>query len=60
VVQAIHKAGLKIAAWTVNRIDEAQRMINLGVDFLITNVPEKVMPLIGRSLTKNGRILTVL
>ena len=61
VVQAIHKAGLKIAAWTVNKIDEAKRMINLGVDFLITNVPEKVMPLIDESLAKRrSRLLALI
>jgi glycerophosphoryl diester phosphodiesterase len=39
-VRKIHAAGLKINIWTVNRLDEAKRLIDdLGVDGIITNRP---------------------
>jgi glycerophosphoryl diester phosphodiesterase len=38
-IQKIHSAGLKLNIWTVDRVHEAQRLIDLGVDGLITNRP---------------------
>lgn len=38
-VQKIHSAGWKLNIWTVDRVDEAKRLIDLGVDGLITNRP---------------------
>ncbi|NHZ70932.1 MAG: hypothetical protein GWP18_04755 [Proteobacteria bacterium] len=39
VIQA-HEAGLAVVPWTVNTIEEADRVISLGVDGLITDVPD--------------------
>ena len=33
-------AGLEVNVWTVNAVDEARRLADLGVDALITDVPD--------------------
>jgi glycerophosphoryl diester phosphodiesterase len=38
-VEKIHAAGLKLNIWTVDDIHEAEKLIDLGVDGLITNRP---------------------
>jgi glycerophosphoryl diester phosphodiesterase len=38
-VQKIHAHGLKLNIWTVDRVNEAKKLIDLGVDGLITNRP---------------------
>jgi glycerophosphoryl diester phosphodiesterase len=35
--EQIHRAGLKVTAWTVNEEDEVRRLESLGVDVLITD-----------------------
>jgi glycerophosphoryl diester phosphodiesterase len=39
IVRNIHALGLKLHVWTVDEIEAAKRLINLGVDGLITNRP---------------------
>ncbi len=42
----IHKAlerGMKIVPWTVDNIEDIQRMLNLKVDAIITNYPDRVL-----------------
>jgi glycerophosphoryl diester phosphodiesterase len=41
-IAEVHDEGLAVWAWTVNEEDEARRLINLGVDGLITDHPDKV------------------
>ena len=48
LVEKIHALGKKVHVWTVNKNDDMQSMINLGVDGLISNYPDKVKELIGR------------
>ena len=36
-VDAVHAAGLKVAVWTVNDIEEAKRLKSIGVDFITTD-----------------------
>jgi glycerophosphoryl diester phosphodiesterase len=38
-VEKIHAAGLKLNIWTVDEVLEAEKLIDLGVDGLITNRP---------------------
>jgi len=40
LVDAAHERGLAVRPWTVNDAAEAQRLLELGVDALITNVPD--------------------
>jgi len=38
-VQKIHSAGLKVHVWTIDEVSDAKRLLDLGVDGLITNRP---------------------
>lgn len=41
-VQKIHAAGLKIYVWTIDKIGDAKRLLDLEVDGLITNRPGRL------------------
>ncbi len=40
VVDAAHRAGLRVNVWTVDDVDELQRLAGAGVDGLVTDVPD--------------------
>jgi glycerophosphoryl diester phosphodiesterase len=40
IVEQLHQSNRKIGAWTVNTAQEIRRMVELGVDVLITDEPE--------------------
>ncbi|MBQ9195900.1 MAG: hypothetical protein IJ157_01555 [Clostridia bacterium] len=37
---ALHASGIKVNVWTVNTPEDAQRVIDMGVDFITTNILE--------------------
>jgi glycerophosphoryl diester phosphodiesterase len=39
VVDDCHSKGVKIIAWTVNKPDDMQRLVDMGVDGLISDYP---------------------
>lgn len=39
-VKLVHDAGHKVNVWTVNTLEDAQRMADYGVDFITTNIVE--------------------
>jgi glycerophosphoryl diester phosphodiesterase len=41
-VDKIHEAGFKIYPWTINDPEDIKRMLEIGVDALITDFPERV------------------
>lgn len=41
------EVGLRVIPWTVNEPEEMTRLINLGVDGLITDFPDRLMDLLG-------------
>ncbi|NJO02346.1 MAG: hypothetical protein HC880_12235 [Bacteroidia bacterium] len=41
----LHKKGKKVNAWTVNNKKHIKRLINLGVDGIITDFPDRVKKL---------------
>jgi glycerophosphoryl diester phosphodiesterase len=42
-VDAAHKAGLQVVPWTPNTHEEWQRMLDCGVDAIITDDPAELM-----------------
>ena len=47
-VRAVHEQGLSIAVWTVDAPDEIVALADLGVDAIITNVPDVALQALGR------------
>ena len=39
-VDALHEAGIKVNVWTVDTLEDAQRMADYGVDFITSNIVE--------------------
>ncbi len=46
-VAAAHRRGMSVNAWTVNKPEDIQEMIDLGVDFITTNEPVLVRHMLG-------------
>ncbi|MEP3246541.1 MAG: glycerophosphoryl diester phosphodiesterase [Sneathiella sp.] len=44
-VKAVQAAGFKFLAYTVNDLEIAERFLNWGVDAIITDYPDKLLPL---------------
>lgn len=40
LVEQVHAAGLKVNCWTVNTLEDARKMLEMGVDFITTNILE--------------------
>jgi glycerophosphoryl diester phosphodiesterase len=51
-VRHAHRAGLGVQVWTVNTEADAQRLLSWGVDALITDRPDVVVPLVLRSMVR--------
>ena len=47
-VKQAHDLGLKVNVWTVNKEEDMQAMLDLGVDFITTNNPVELKALIGK------------
>jgi glycerophosphoryl diester phosphodiesterase len=45
-VEAAHRAGHGVQVWTVDREDDARRLLGWGVDALITDRPDALVPLV--------------
>jgi glycerophosphoryl diester phosphodiesterase len=41
LVEAVRERGLQLIPWTVNDLDDMQRLLRLGVDGLITDYPDR-------------------
>jgi glycerophosphoryl diester phosphodiesterase len=41
-----HRAGLAVQVWTVDTLEDAERLLGWGVDGLITNRPDLIVPLV--------------
>lgn len=47
-VESAHQRGMDVHAWTINEPEDMQRMIDLGVDGIITDYPDRLLALLGR------------
>jgi len=41
-----HRAGLSVQVWTVDTVEDASRLLDLGVDGLITDRPDVIVPVV--------------
>ncbi len=57
-VRAAHKAGLVVQVWVVNTRDDARRLLEWGVDGLITDRPDLIVPTV-RQLIEGGVVHAV-
>lgn len=48
-VEAAHRHNLKVHAWTVNETADMRRLLEIGVDGLMTDYPDRLMELLNRS-----------
>ena len=46
LMEATKKAGIKVVPWTINEVEDMKKMINLGVDGIITDYPNRARKLI--------------
>ncbi|MBN1565081.1 MAG: glycerophosphodiester phosphodiesterase [Anaerolineae bacterium] len=44
-IARLHARGLNVTAWVVNELDEAQRLIEAGIDGLATDYPDQLLTL---------------
>jgi glycerophosphoryl diester phosphodiesterase len=47
-VDAAHHRGLQVHAWTINDEADMRRLIDLGVDGIITDYPDRLLAVLGR------------
>jgi glycerophosphoryl diester phosphodiesterase len=47
-IDAAHSLNLKVHVWTINETDDMRRLLNLGVDGIITDYPDRLITLLGR------------
>lgn len=48
VVRAAREAGIRLSAWTVNEEADLRRMLDLGVDVIMTDYPDRATRVLGR------------
>lgn len=48
-VDAAHRRNFKVHVWTINDHERARELIRIGVDGIVTDRPERVLALLGRS-----------
>ena len=53
-VQDAHRAGLAVQVWTVDSSDDAKRLLSWGVDALITDRPDLIVPLVARPVSEGA------
>ena len=51
-VENAHRKNLKVHVWTINETADMQRLIELGVDGIMTDYPDRLSTLLGRRMIK--------
>lgn len=49
LIRFAHDHGIAVHVWTINEPEEMQRLLDLGVDGIVTDHPERMAALLGRS-----------
>jgi glycerophosphoryl diester phosphodiesterase len=49
MIEKAHRAGLQVAAWTINEVEQMRRLIATGVDGIITDYPDRLLSLLEES-----------
>jgi glycerophosphoryl diester phosphodiesterase len=47
-VQDAHRRGVAVHVWTVNETADMSRLLNAGVDGIMTDYPDRLLRLLGR------------
>jgi glycerophosphoryl diester phosphodiesterase len=47
-IEAAHGRNMEVHAWTINDLEDMQYMLDLGVDGIITDYPDRLLDLLGR------------
>jgi glycerophosphoryl diester phosphodiesterase len=47
-VDAAHRRNLQVHAWTINDAADMQRLLDLGLDGIITDYPDQLLEVLGR------------
>jgi glycerophosphoryl diester phosphodiesterase len=56
-VEAAHRCGVAVHAWTINEVDEMARLLDVGVDGLVSDRPTPLATLLAeRDCAWNGRL----
>lgn len=58
-VDSVHDSGMKIIPWTINESDEMRRLLDLGVDGIITDFPDRAAPLLQSGDAEEGSATTM-
>jgi len=53
-IRAAHVLGVQVHVWTVNEVEDMRRLIDGGVDGIITDYPSRLMELYEQHLTRSG------
>ena len=51
-VENAHRKNLQVHVWTINETADMQRLIDVGVDGIMTDYPDRLLNLLGRSSVK--------
>lgn len=47
-VEAAHKLNLKVHVWTINKPEDMQRLLDMGVDGIMTDYPDRLLNILGK------------
>lgn len=47
-IEGAHSRNMDVHAWTINEVEDMQRLLDLGVDGLITDYPDRALEVLGR------------
>ena len=55
-VERAHHHNVAVHAWTINEKDDMNRLIKAGVDGILTDYPDRLLAILGRSAPKNQEV----